>query len=215
MKTIKLLPPALALAGALAIAGCSGGETDAGTPVGHHSSGAASPAATPSGRAQTFAQADVMFAQGMIPHHRQALEMSALAGEQASDPEVKRLAAAIERTQDPEIATMSGWLTAWGKPVPGGSSDGGHAGHGGSGHGDMDGAGGMMSEEDMRRLRAAEGAAFDRLFLEQMIEHHRGAVTMAEKEIRDGRYGPAVALAKVIVKSQSAEIATMERMLAG
>src|SRR5581483_4407141 len=99
--------------------------------------------------------ADVQFAQMMIPHHAQAVEMADLAATKASDPELKAISATIKSAQQPEIDTMTGWLKAWNQPT---AQPGGH---------DMPGMGsmpGMMSEQDMSALRAASGVDFDRQF---------------------------------------------------
>ncbi|MFB9248767.1 DUF305 domain-containing protein [Sphaerisporangium melleum] len=167
----------------------------------------ASPAATSTSGATGTSSADhneqdVMFAQMMIPHHRQAIDMAKLAGSRASSPDVKRLAEQIEAAQGPEITTMSGWLTAWNAESPG--DDMSSMGHG------MDG---MMSADDMKELEGLSGGAFDKAFLTMMIEHHEGAVVMAEKEQASGTYAPARELAGAIVTSQTAEIGTMKQML--
>lgn len=151
--------------------------------------------------------ADVAFAQQMIPHHQQAVAMATLADTRAADPEVKKLAGQIKAAQDPEIATMTGWLTAWGKPTAMPSMD----------HGmDMGGAAmpGMMSAADMTKLTAAAGKAFDTQFLQTMIAHHQGAITMAKDEITKGGNADAIALAKQIITAQEAEIVTMKAILA-
>lgn len=155
-----------------------------------------------------FNDADVLFAQMMIPHHEQALEMAELADGRAENAGVKKLAAAIERAQDPEIRTMRAWLAGWGRP--------GSAGHG-SGHGGGDAAGhgmaGMMSEQDMKDLAGAKGEEFDRAFAELMIAHHEGAVAMAEDERRNGVNPTARKLADDVVRTQSAEVAELRRIL--
>ncbi|WP_051869613.1 DUF305 domain-containing protein, partial [Streptomyces resistomycificus] len=158
---------------------------------------------------------DVSFAQGMIPHHRQALEMAALAAGRASSPEVKDLAARIEKAQDPEIRTMSGWLTSWGEDVPA-SSDGSAESMPGMDHSGRSGAHkmpGMMDGSDMEKLEKASGGDFDTLFLTMMIEHHEGAVDMAGTEKDKGRYGPATSMADDIVTAQTAEITEMNKLL--
>jgi uncharacterized protein (DUF305 family) len=157
------------------------------------------------GNTAAFNDADVTFAQGMIPHHRQAVEMAELAETRAQRPEVKQLAAQIKAAQDPEIQTMTGWLNEWGEDVPEDME-----GHGAMDSGDMPG---MMSSEDMDKLEAAKGAAFDAGFLEMMIEHHQGAIEMAKTEQKDGEYADAKQLAATIEKTQAAEIATMRRLL--
>ncbi|MER7622299.1 DUF305 domain-containing protein [Streptomyces sp. NPDC126503] len=149
-----------------------------------------------------FNDADVMFAQMMIPHHQQALEMARLADGRAEGPGVKKLVAAIERAQDPEIRKMRDWLKEWGEPE---SAPMDH----GSGHG----MSGMMTEQQMKQLAAAKGKAFDRLFAELMIAHHDGAVDMARQERRDGRNATAKRLADDVVRTQSAEIAELRKIL--
>lgn len=148
--------------------------------------------------------ADVTFAQDMIPHHRQAVEMAQLATDRAQDPRVLDLASRIEGAQDPEITQMTGWLEDWDEDVP---EAGGHEG--------MTGMTGMMSAEDMDALEAASGAAFDEMFLTMMIEHHRGAVEMATTELDDGQFPEALELAQTIIDAQNAEITEMEQILAG
>lgn len=186
----------LAAAGLLITASCS---TAAAGPTGL----AASPVVTttPTGSAAEHNDQDVRFAQMMIPHHRQALEMTKLAATRAASEQVKELASQIEAAQGSEIQTMSGWLTVWGEQVP---DDTGPAGH------DMPG---MLSEQEMKRLESLSGPGFDKAFLELMIKHHEGAVTMAEEEQRDGAYAPAKRLASSIVSSQKAEIAKMRELL--
>lgn len=138
----------------------------------------------------------------MVPHHRQAVEMAGLAATRGSSAEVKALAAEIAKAQDPEIRTLSGWLTAWGEQVP--AEGAGHAGH------DMSG---MMTGEEMEQLGAASGPAFDSAFLRLMVEHHQGAVAMAKAEQAKGSYPAAKAMADAIVTSQGAEIARMNALL--
>ncbi|NYV78695.1 DUF305 domain-containing protein, partial [Streptomyces sp. UH6] len=167
-----------------------------------------SPASTPASPASPASpggrnSADVAFAQGMIPHHRQAVEMADLAPGRAGSDEVRSLAAEIKKAQGPEITTLSGWLTSWGEEQPA-EDAGGHAAHG---------AGGMMSAQDMELLRKASGAAFDRAFLRMMIEHHEGAVAMARTETAEGSHAPAREMAGGITASQTAEIERMEKLL--
>lgn len=198
---MKKLPTLIALiVGAVVLAACGGNDGDGtGRPAADHNA------------------ADVTFAQNMIPHHRQAVEMAGLAETQAASPEVKTLARQIRDAQAPEIATMVGWLNDWDESTmaPDSGQGGGHDmnGHGGRGGGMNENAGGMMSEGGMASLKNASGAVFDRMFLEMMIEHHRGAVEMAQTELRDGRYGPAKELADSIKNTQNTEIATMQDLL--
>ncbi|MFC7994201.1 DUF305 domain-containing protein [Streptomyces pilosus] len=196
---------AAAGAAALVLAAC-GGDGDGDSPAGHnghHATGSPSAPASASASQGRHNAADVTFAQGMIPHHRQAVEMADLAPDRARSPEVRKLAAEIKRAQDPEIRTLSGWLASWGEEVPAeGAMD--HSGHG---------TGGMMTAEEMTGLENASGQAFDTAFLELMIKHHEGAVAMAETERADGAHGPAVEMAGSIIDSQSAEIERMNDLL--
>ncbi len=193
------------LAGGLAVAGCSGDGGHEGM-SGMSGSSSASASAGASDAAAQFNDADVTFAQGMLPHHQQAVEMSQLAADRAADSRVEDLAARIEAAQAPEIETLSGWLEAWGAEA----TDSSGTDHGSMGHGDM---GGMMTAEDMAALAEASGASFDRLFLEQMTAHHRGAVQMAETEIAEGQNPDAIAMAETIRDTQNDEIAEMEQLL--
>ena len=159
-----------------------------------------------------FNDADVTFAQGMIPHHEGALTMAVVATDRASDPRVVDLAERIEAGQDPEIDLMTGWLEEWGQPLPDDSGDTGGMGHGSESMGGMDhgfeGMGGM-GMEDM----PAAGPEFDRMWLEAMVEHHEGAVEMARTEIEDGRNAEAVDLARLISETQTQEIEEMRQLL--
>ncbi|MFH8442493.1 DUF305 domain-containing protein [Streptomyces sp. NPDC018026] len=203
---------AAAGAAALVLAACGGSGDDGGS-AGHGGHAAtASPSAPASSSASASASqgqhnaADVAFAKGMIPHHRQAVEMADLAPDRARSAEVKKLAADIKKAQDPEIRTLSGWLTSWGEDVPAeGAMD--HSTH------DMDDMGGMMTAEEMTELENASGTAFDTAFTEMMIKHHEGAVDMAKTEQADGAHGPAKKMAGEIIDSQSAEIEQMNALL--
>lgn len=192
-------------AAALVLAAC-GGDGDGSGSAGHGGHDAtASPSAPASASASQGRHnaADVAFAKGMIPHHRQAVEMADLAPGRARSAEVKKLAAEIKEAQGPEIETLSGWLTAWGEEVPAeGAMD--HSLHG---------MGGMMTDEEMSELENASGEAFDTAFLELMIKHHEGAVEMAKTEQADGAHGPATKMAGEIIASQSAEIEQMYKLL--
>lgn len=187
----------------LGLAACGSGEhspsgTRHGPATGSTPSGSSAPGAV-------FNDADVTFAQMMIVHHRQAVDMAALADGRAADAKVTDLASTIKAAQDPEIATMTSWLTSWGKPaaVPDGGAHG-------AGHVDMPG---MMSDADMAKLENATGAAFDKQFLTMMIAHHQGAVTMAKDQLQNGANPAAKALAQKIITDQEAEIAEMNTLL--
>ncbi|MFE6222680.1 DUF305 domain-containing protein [Streptomyces sp. NPDC057854] len=207
MKTTRPLHRRTALvaaavaASALVLAGCGdGGNGSAAT--------SPSPTTSVSVPAGEHNQADVDFAQGMIPHHRQAVMMADMAETRAASRDVKTLAAEIKKAQEPEIATMSAWLTAWGEEVPQGMD-----GMDGMDHGDASSMPGMMTDQQMDDMRGASGKAFDTMFLTQMIKHHEGAIAMAETEKKEGAYGPAKELADDIITAQKAEIAHMREML--
>jgi uncharacterized protein (DUF305 family) len=160
--------------------------------------------------------ADVEFAQNMIPHHAQAIVMSSMARKQAKDPELRRLAADIQAAQEPEIEQMSGWLKAWDEDVPRGMDGMGDGDHDMGDMGDMMDDGdmpGMMTGRQMMKLGESSGFTFDRMWLQMMIEHHEGAIEMAKTEQRDGLSIDAIELAESIESSQTAEIATMTSML--
>ncbi|GLH98528.1 DUF305 domain-containing protein [Phytohabitans aurantiacus] len=193
-----LLTSAASLATIALAAGCGGDGDD---PGGMNHGGASSPtaAATSNG---TFNDADVQFAQMMIPHHQQAVEMATLAETRAADPEVKQLATQVKAAQDPEIKTMTGWLTAWGQSTA--APDGGH---------DMPGMSsmpGMMLDDDMAKLEAAKGTEFDRMFAQMMIAHHDGAIQMAKDEQKNGANIEAKSLAATIEKTQTDEVAKLQ-----
>ncbi|MGW7535426.1 DUF305 domain-containing protein [Amycolatopsis sp. NPDC054798] len=153
--------------------------------------------------------ADVTFAQQMIPHHQQALEMAKMVPSRSSDPKVVDLAGRIGRAQDPEIQQMQGWLKSWGAEATSHSMPGGHEMSGGH---EMTG---MMSDADMKSLDAAKGAEFDRAWLGMMIKHHQGAVEMAKTELAQGADAGAKALAQRIIDAQQAEIAEMRGLVKG
>ncbi|WP_280509816.1 DUF305 domain-containing protein [Nocardia farcinica] len=198
------IPAVLATAALLAGCGDDSGDHDTHATTASSTTAGATTGAT---GAAAHNDADVAFAQEMIPHHRQAVEMAALVPERSTDPRVRDLAARIQQAQDPEIATMTGWLQSWGAPVDGG-------GHAGMGHGDMS-MPGMMTDEQMAQLRAARGAEFDRMWLTMMIAHHEGAVQMSRTELAQGADPAAKALAQQIIDGQQAEIDQMRRLLQG
>ena len=180
---------AVVAAGALVLSACGS----------NHDAGMMSPSSTTGASA-----ADAMFAQMMIPHHEQAVVMSELAETRASNPEILALAAEIKAAQQPEIEQMKGWLAEWGVPVMSGmDAMGEHGGHGMSG---------MLTDEQLDDLAAASGAEFDILFAEGMIEHHEGAIDMAE-DVVDSKDPRVSALAKAIIQTQQAEILQMQAIV--
>ena len=155
---------------------------------------------TPSPGAE-FNSADEVFAMEMIGHHEQAIEMAdTLLAKPDVDAEVLELAANIKAAQQPEIDLMSDWLESWGVDMSGMSG--------------MDHGGGMMPQEDMDALAAATGAEASVLFLDQMVEHHEGAIKMAELELDTGQNADALELAQKIIEDQTAEIEVMQTLRA-
>ena len=227
-KLYRIGPAAIAVAAALTLSACSGSQTD--TTATSAATETTTTVTSATAEAAAHNDADVAFAQGMIPHHQQAIEMSdMLIGKQGIDPEVIKLANAIKAAQGPEITTMQGWLSEWGvsatpAPTTGMSGMPGHdMGDGttmpgtsmpGTSMPGMDAGGGhgMMSAEDMTALQNAEGAEASRLFLTQMIQHHEGAITMAQTEIKDGKFPAAIEMAKSVVSTQQQEIDTMKSL---
>ena len=180
----------LALAAPL-LAGCSSGEHGNHSDLNSGANGEISPGAS-------LSSADVMFAQMMIPHHQQAVEMGILAETRASSPEVKALAASIKAEQAPEIALMKSWLKAANAPLR------------------MDHSmvmAGLLTDADMKALTEASGVKFDRLFLEGMIGHHEGAIEMA-KVVIDSSNADVRSLSETIISSQAAQITYMKTLLA-
>ncbi|GAA3329255.1 DUF305 domain-containing protein [Paeniglutamicibacter sulfureus] len=200
MKRLTLIS-ATAVAATLALAGCASETGSESTMPGmDHGTASASPSAESSAAAE-HNSADAMFAQMMIPHHEQAVEMSDMVlAKDGIDPSVTELAEDIKSAQGPEIKTMTGWLNAWGEPV---TMSGDHR---------MEG---MMTEDDMAALEAAQGTEAARLFLTQMVKHHEGAVKMAQEETANGSNPDAVAQAEKMAKDQSGEIDKMKELLAG
>ena len=182
-----------ALAAVLALAGCA---APGGGGMGHD--GHATTGTDASAEANA---ADVMFAQMMIPHHEQALEMSAIVlAKEDVDPEVAELAEQIAAAQGPEIEQLEAWLDEWGVP----RMPGDHAMP-------MDG---MLTEEELDELETADGASGSQLFLEQMIEHHEGAIDMADQHQASGEHEGALELSAAIIEAQEAEIERMQELLA-
>jgi uncharacterized protein (DUF305 family) len=189
-----------ALAMLTTLTACNSDSSHEATHSGSTSSSVSSPAA-----AQQHNQADVTFAQHMIPHHQQAIEMSdTVLAKQGIDARVIDMANRIKAAQGPEIQQMQSWLSQWGVPtMP--MTPGSMAGHDVSG---------MMSEQDMNDLKSAGGVEASKLFLTQMIAHHQGAITMGTDEIKNGQYPPAVSMAQSIVTGQQREITEMQGILA-
>ncbi|MCK8465751.1 DUF305 domain-containing protein [Microbacterium sp. KSW4-16] len=194
MKIRAAATAALTVSAALLLSGCGTGTDDVSMPGMDH--GSASPSTGVN-------DADVMFASMMVVHHEQAIEMSDLVLDaEGVDPAVTDLAVRIKAAQGPEIDQLQGWLGEWGIR----SDDRDMSG--------MDHGDGMMSEDDLAQLRAADGLEASRLFLEQMIVHHEGAVEMAQVQVEDGDDPEAIALAEAIIEAQTDEIQEMNDLLA-
>ncbi|NUT04821.1 MAG: DUF305 domain-containing protein [Hamadaea sp.] len=181
---------------AVALGACSD-TGDTGMPGMNH--GTTSSASAPA--SGTANAADVEFAQMMIVHHQQAVEMATLAETRANDAEVKTLAAQIKGAQQPEIDKMTGWLTAWGRPTSG------PMGH------DMQSMPGLMSDDEMKQLAAAQGTAFDKKFAQLMIAHHQGAIVMANGVLAYGADPQVKTLAQAIVSAQTTEVAQLQKIV--
>ena len=197
---IALLAATAAIATALLLSSCSSPAPD-----GHEHGSESSTAGAQAQPAQSNA-ADVAFATDMIPHHQQAVEMAAMVPDRSTNPAVIKLAADISAAQGPEIETMKAFLVQWSA-----GEDAVHEGHGSA----MEGMQmpGMVDDVTMTKLASLKGVEFDRLFLQSMIGHHEGAISMANAELADGVNADAKALAKQIVTAQQAEIGQMKQML--
>lgn len=177
--------------------------------------------------AAEYNAADVDYISGMIPHHQQAIEMSGMVLEKDDiDPDVEALAEDIREAQGPEIEQMESWLDAWGQSDEGAADrdtedmDRDGMDDDQMGHGDMDRdrtmeQDGMMSREELAQLDESTGSAASRMFLEQMIAHHEGAVSSAEQHLQEGANPEALELSEDIIEDQQAEIEEMEELLAG
>ena len=194
-----------ALLAAAALAGCGDSNASDAEP--------SSVRTAPNG--DIYNDADVSFAQQMIPHHAQAIAMADMTRGRELRPEVAELAASILEAQTPEIETMTDWLTSWDEEVPETMRD--HANAHGDGMGeahDYD-TPGMMSQEEMDALDSASAAEFEDMWLEMMIEHHNGAIEMAQDEQEAGSFSPAVDLAANIETVQASEVEQMTDLIDG
>jgi len=145
---------------------------------------------------------DVQFAQLMIPHHEQAVELAAIVPGRTTNPNVVALAEKIAAEQKPEISTMKAMLLQWDVKLE--SHESGHAGMA---------MAGMVDDATMVKLDNLRGADFDTLWLQSMISHHQGAIEMAKTEIADGKSADLISLAQNIVAAQQAEIDQMKQIL--
>ena len=143
---------------------------------------------------------DVMFAQMMIPHHEQAVELSAMAPQHTNNTELIKLSGEVLKQQQPEINTMKADLIEWGVNPDDPTARGGHMT-------------GMVDEATLAKLKTLQGAEFDKLWLQSMISHHEGAIEMAKSEIANGKNPDIKALADAIVSGQQTQIDQMKKML--
>lgn len=153
---------------------------------------------------QSFNDDDVIFAQMMIPHHEQAIEMADIALDPTigASEAVRELATEIKNAQDPEISFMKDVLAKWNKPTEMDSS---------MDHSEM--MDGMLSLEELDALGALRGTEFDTAWLEAMIRHHEGAISMAEDLLKDGVNPELIELGGEIIKAQQIEINAMKALL--
>ena len=192
----------------LLVGGCAAtGDTGAGTgrPAGPPAGvGSAAPAGT-SGAGSAYADADTMFLRMMVTHHQQALEIVRLAQDRATDPTIRTLAAAIEATQTDELATMKGWLqTQGGQPVSAADHQHHHAGHG---------LAPATGADDIVRLRAKTGPAFEPALLNLLVSHQHQAAEMARTALTDGSNADVRELARRIDVSRTAQVAQLLTLL--
>jgi uncharacterized protein (DUF305 family) len=192
----SLAPVALVASLVLVLGGCTNGMFGFVTPSGEPAAPGTETAAPQF--EQPFDADDVMFAQMMIVHHEQAVEMSEFAQANTSNPEILSLAGAIGSTQQAEINTMQSWLTA------AGASD--------SHMHDME-MPGLADQMTMEDLAASTDAMFDALFLMTMIQHHEGAIVMANTVLASSSNDDVIALAQNVIDTQTAEIAAMYTLL--
>ncbi|MFE6974363.1 DUF305 domain-containing protein [Streptomyces sp. NPDC057682] len=205
---------AAAVAALLLSAGCDANGGDEGPDTRTHEAGSVVAPGRPGEPARTLSPsqaakeasvdspnaADVTYVRRMIQHHTQALELTALVPSRARSSSVKRLAERITAAQRPEIGAMQGWLSRHGKDEKA------------AGHQDHTAMPGMATPAQLKDLRAAKGTAFDRLFLDLMITHHRGAVTMATEVLSQGNNVQVEEMADDVIAQQTSEIERMRAL---
>lgn len=196
-RTIAITGSALTITALLAAIGSTGIAFAASTP---------SPMTSSSTMMSKANKGDISFAQMMIPHHQQAVQMADLALTNAKSPQIVGLATKIKAAQKPEITKMRGWLKSWDAPMASSST--------------MPGMGmgstspGMMTESQMTDLSHAHGASFDTMWLQMMITHHQGAITDAKQVLKTTKNADVKKMAQAIITGQSAEITAMKQLLA-
>ncbi|WP_435769477.1 DUF305 domain-containing protein [Nocardioides sp. SYSU DS0651] len=187
----------------LAVTACGGGDGDGGE-------GAVAVETARNG--DVFSSADVDFATTMIPLHAEALAMVDVATGKQLSPEARALAEEIQLSSTPEVQDMTTWLTSWDRPIPETVRDHANAGHGGEDgdeqtdeHGDEHEA----ASEELAALEAAEGGAFEPLWVDLMTDNHEEALAAAEAEREEGTFGPAVELAESIATGHAERLETL------
>jgi len=192
----RLVAVLAAVAAATALTSCSTAAKE------EHGTDASS--ATSTEQTASHNEDDVMFAQMMIPHHQQAIELTALVPDRSTNPDLIALASKIAGEQQPEIGGMRALLLQWDVNPAEMPHESGHAGMAMQG---------MIDDATMVKLDSLKGADFDTLWLQSMISHHQGAIEMAKIEIADGKNVDMITVAKNIVTAQQAEIDQMKQML--
>ena len=180
------------LAAAVALSACGGSLTQKGA------------ASSQPDQPASHNRADIAFAANMIPHHQQAVDLSAPVPSHTGNAELVKLASGVGGAQQSEIKKLKGFLVQW------------------STQSDADTRGpadtamtGMVDQATMAKLGSLQGADYDKLWLQSMISHHQGAIDMANTEITNGRNSDAIAMAKQMVSTQQGEIDQMKKMLGG
>jgi uncharacterized protein (DUF305 family) len=201
-RVIRIAAVLVAFCAALALASCSGSQEHAGDHPPEESVSTAQPAG--------FNADDRAFATNMIPHHQQAIDLSAMVPDHSTNPELVALAAKISAEQEPEIKALRVFLVQWDENPDDDASQGGHGEEGG--HGAM---AGMVDEATMTKLQSLRGAEFDTLWLQSMISHHQGAIEMAKAEVANGQNEDVKRMAQGMIDAQQAEIDQMKHMLEG
>jgi uncharacterized protein (DUF305 family) len=201
-RTARIAAVVGAVAAALFVSSCSGqpgNSTDSHT---DHATDTPMIAEQPAG----FNADDVAFATNMIPHHEQAVELSAMVPDHSTNADVVGLANQISAEQEPEINALRVFLVQWNEN-PQDNTAGGHETHGAMQ--------GMVDEATMTKLQSLKGAEFDTLWLESMIGHHEGAIAMAKAEVAKGQNIDTKRMAQTMIDAQQAEIDQMKQMLGG
>jgi uncharacterized protein (DUF305 family) len=172
---------------ALALSGCGSGN-------------AAAPSSA-AAQAGNHNEADVKFSLNMIPHHEQTIQIADLATKRGSSEKVKVVAAEILSAEEKEIQTMTGWLRSWNVPIPSAEEHGGMA------------MPGMLTAEDVKALEAANGAAFDKIFLPMVAKHLQNGVAMAKEVLQTGQHADTKTLAGKIIEGQEQQIQKVQALI--